>query len=364
MAYDYINFSCTLSTYGTPGLYATLTDCENAVSDDSVKPVLILNPLWSASKKASLPLLINKLGDGYKQIVFNGVDQINEEWSITSPVVDETDFNSLLNQLRALCLISFLWSPNNGVIDYAEFTCDEWQKIRVGVGQYQLTTTFKQTISANDIPPSPVMDGLLIYLSPSSYPGSGTTWNDIQENYDFQLVNGASFSNGAMVFDGINDYAQTVVNPGIPTGNQPISLEVYVSLADYEYPFVTSKTNISSNTLCTAINANQIGFTSNGDGGNVNYLSDSLANPLNTYLHILTTYDGDKLKSYRNSRLVYTSSGGKNLGSNTARLRLMCFDPENAPFLWPVAGKLKIFRLYTKALSDAEVLRNYKSIIS
>ncbi len=143
--YDYINFSCTLSgVYGSPGLYATLADCENAVNDGSVKPVLILNPLWSASKKASLPLLINKLGDGYQQIVFQGVDLINEEWSITSPVLIGTEVDELLNQLRSLCTISFFWSPNNGVIDYREFVCDEWQKIRVGVNQYQLTTTFRK----------------------------------------------------------------------------------------------------------------------------------------------------------------------------------------------------------------------------
>jgi phage-related protein len=144
MPYDYINFSCILnSAYGTPGLYADLTACENAVNDGSVKPVLILNPLWSASKKASLPLLINKLGDGYQQTVFQGVDQINEEWSITSPVLIGSQVNALLNQLRTLSGTSFLWSPNNGVIDYQEFTCEQWQNIRLGVDQYQITGIFK-----------------------------------------------------------------------------------------------------------------------------------------------------------------------------------------------------------------------------
>ena len=143
--YDYINFSCTLSNvHGTPGIYASLADCENAVSDGSVRPVLILNPLWSASKKASLPLLINKLGDGYQQTVFQGIDKINEEWSITSPILIGSEVNDLLNQLRNFCTISFLWSPNNGVIDYQEFACDEWQRVRLGVNQYQITTTFRR----------------------------------------------------------------------------------------------------------------------------------------------------------------------------------------------------------------------------
>ena len=149
--YDYINFSCTLSSvYGTPGIYASLADCENAVSDGSVEPVLILNPLWSASKKASLPLLTNKLGDGYQQTVFQGIDKINEEWSITSPILIGSEVNDLLNQLRSFCTISFFWSPNNGVIDYQEFVCDEWQKIRVGVNEYQLATTFRKIGNRKD----------------------------------------------------------------------------------------------------------------------------------------------------------------------------------------------------------------------
>lgn len=146
--YDYINFSCTLSSvYGTPGLYTDLAACENAVEDGIAKSVLILTPLWSATKKASLPLLTNKLGDGYQQIVFKGFNQISEEWSITSPVLVGTQVDQLLNQLRQLSSTSFLWSPNNGVIDYQEFDCNEWQKIQLGVNQYQITTTFKLTSS-------------------------------------------------------------------------------------------------------------------------------------------------------------------------------------------------------------------------
>ena len=152
MPYDYINFSCTLSS--TPGIYADLIACENAVEDGTAKSVLILTPLWSATKKASLPLLTNKLGDGYQQIVFKGFNQINEEWSITSPVLVGTQVDQLLNQLRQLSSTSFLWSPNNGVIDYQEFTCNEWQKIRLGVNQYQITTTFKLT-SSIVTPPEP-----------------------------------------------------------------------------------------------------------------------------------------------------------------------------------------------------------------
>ena len=109
------------------------------------KKVLVLAPLWGATKKASLPLLINKLGDGYKQIVFEGTNQTNEEWSVTSPVLAGTQVDQVLSELRQLSDDSFLWSPSNSEIDYREFTCDEWQKIRLGVNQYQITATFRST---------------------------------------------------------------------------------------------------------------------------------------------------------------------------------------------------------------------------
>jgi len=160
MSYDCVNGNCLLSSeYSTPGLYDTLTDCENAVNNGSVKPVLIFNPLWSANKHVKYPLLINKLGDGYQQTIFQGFNLIPEEWGITSPILNSSDADILLNQLRQLCATSFLWSPNNGLIPYQEFTCDDWQTIRLGANNYQITAKFTMSILGS---------GLLIPYTPQS----------------------------------------------------------------------------------------------------------------------------------------------------------------------------------------------------
>lgn len=60
-----------------------------------------------------------------------------------------------------------------------------------------------------------IQTNLLFWFDPAntdSYPGSGTTWSDLTvNNWDATLVNGVSFTgadaNGAMIFDGTNDYA-------------------------------------------------------------------------------------------------------------------------------------------------------------
>jgi hypothetical protein len=61
--------------------------------------------------------------------------------------------------------------------------------------------------------PNIVTDGLVLYLDAAnqkSYPGTGTTWNDLSGNgNNGTLVNGPTFNsdnNGSIVFDGVDDY--------------------------------------------------------------------------------------------------------------------------------------------------------------
>jgi hypothetical protein len=60
--------------------------------------------------------------------------------------------------------------------------------------------------------PRIVTDGLVLCLdagNTKSYPGSGATWTDLSGNgNNGTLVNGVGYSNGALVFDGTNDYVQ------------------------------------------------------------------------------------------------------------------------------------------------------------
>jgi hypothetical protein len=64
--------------------------------------------------------------------------------------------------------------------------------------------------------PRIVTDGLVLCLdaaNPKSYPGSGTTWFDLSGNgNNGTLVNGPSFTDKSIVFDGVDDY----VNLNLP----------------------------------------------------------------------------------------------------------------------------------------------------
>lgn len=56
-----------------------------------------------------------------------------------------------------------------------------------------------------------VRNGLVLHLDAAnrkSYPGTGTMWNDLSGlGNNATLVNGASYSNNGIIFDGIDDYA-------------------------------------------------------------------------------------------------------------------------------------------------------------
>ena len=65
---------------------------------------------------------------------------------------------------------------------------------------------------AGEAGPNTVHSGLVLALdasNPLSYPGSGTTWYDLSgNNLHMSLINGPTYSNGALIFDGADDYAE------------------------------------------------------------------------------------------------------------------------------------------------------------
>ena len=65
-----------------------------------------------------------------------------------------------------------------------------------------------------------VTNGLVVYLnaiSPNSYPGTGTSWTDLSNNgNNSTLINGPTYGDGGIIFDGVNDYATIPAFPSTP----------------------------------------------------------------------------------------------------------------------------------------------------
>jgi hypothetical protein len=76
------------------------------------------------------------------------------------------------------------------------------------IGGFTYDSTFIQNYTKGGI----VTDGLVLHLDAAyanSYPKGGTTWYDLQGNYNGTLTNGPTYNStngGSIVFDGSNDY--------------------------------------------------------------------------------------------------------------------------------------------------------------
>ena len=92
--------------------------------------------------------------------------------------------------------------------------------------------------------PKIVRDGLVLALdagSERSYPGSGTTWKDLVYKGESTLVNGPTFNEYYITFDGIDEQAMTVNGDSIWT--QSRSSTYFSSGASYScwvYPLSTT----------------------------------------------------------------------------------------------------------------------------
>ena len=212
----------------------------------------------------------------------------------------------------------------------------------------------------------------------SSWSGSGTTWYDTTSNsYDFSLVNGPTGTTNAIDFDGSNDYAQIADGTWIPDGTSSWTCESYINIDDWARTshagserFIFSKTSPSNQGMSVGFeeesNGNLSMSATTQGGGNIDWDSEkynmgSASTYTGSYFHAVWTYDGSVLKYYINGSLVRTSSSGKNFHANSAPLRLMCFDPSNGPYVFPVNGKSRVMRMYSSALSASNVTTNYNN---
>lgn len=83
--------------------------------------------------------------------------------------------------------------------------------------------------------PNIITDGLVLALdagNTKSYPGSGTTWNDVSGNgNNGTLINGPTFdtgNGGSVVFDGVDDHFTTSTTPTELLGNPSFTISMWV----------------------------------------------------------------------------------------------------------------------------------------
>jgi hypothetical protein len=229
--------------------------------------------------------------------------------------------------------------------------------------------------------PKIVTDGLVLALdaaNPKSYPGSGTTWNDLSRGgNNGTLVNGPTFNSangGSIVFDGVDDnisFSGNTFNYSPGTSGE-ISLEIWVYPTGPYSSYIAGSTTNLGGFLGQGYFGGSTGWglgmdTTSGinnfqfqvrNSSTISSATSSFTN--NNWYHIVGTFTrNENTRLYINGVLTSTVSN-TNIGSLT-----ITPNTNNASI-----GRINSFysgcriptaKIYNRALSPQEILQNYNA---
>lgn len=224
--------------------------------------------------------------------------------------------------------------------------------------------------------PNAVDDGLVLHLDASnlkSYPGTGTTWNDLSDNKNNgTLINGPAYNidnGGNITFDGINDYVTATITNFFTSYSQQITIESWINVPSsatwnnaYEGVIVGRGNYGGSHGLFRSLTNNQIKAWFRQSGATYGAVQAVGSISRNTWNQCVAVWTGSSAKLYINQSLIQTSSGSLNLptsdqafvvgGNNTA-------GGADAIFF---TGKISNVKIYNRALSDSEIKQNFDAL--
>lgn len=238
-------------------------------------------------------------------------------------------------------------------------------------GRNSETASVLRTVS-----PGLITNGLVLYLDAGnyiSYPASGTTIVDMSGfGNNATLINGPTYSRdngGAIVFDGVNDYANIATSNSIDSplaGDFSYDIWLYPDTPAYSYPKIFSKGYYGSPQNSLQLGANT---TTTPKSINVELMVSGVAvyplsmgyTPLQWYNIVITRSIGDAMNLYSNSSLV-ASSGIASISasfSNAYPLRLA--SRSGTPVSEYSLQRVGAFKMYNRALTATEVEQNFNA---
>ena len=228
--------------------------------------------------------------------------------------------------------------------------------------------------------PNIVTDGLVFMAdaaNPSSYPGSGTAWNDLTATQNNgTLTNGPTFdsANGGNInFDGSNDIVE-FGSSNLLTGDncQNITLSGWVKWTSTLAGYIASIKRSSSNSTLFAISTNQ--KTSGGtQAGTACIVSRNAADNAHIYTFFDGNYNdgawhnvvgrvdgGDGTLFVDGIARAGTTTGMQDVSSNTANFTIGGFRvgaPDHH-----LDGNIAQVSVYRRSLDNDEILHNYNAL--
>lgn len=217
--------------------------------------------------------------------------------------------------------------------------------------------------------PTIVRDGLVLHLdaaNPKSYAGTGTTWNDLSGNgYNGTLVNGVGYSadnNGALTFDGTNDYVDCGVIPGIDSSATEFTVDVLLKPEIKNTRcIIENGTNFNTNTFYI-FQENATYFTFLVYGSGFDYVYANFEYQLNTWYNLVGVWSaGNRVNFYSNGVLVNGTRGGSARSSvmtGNTNILIGSRGGNQSQF----EGNIPQAKIYNRALTAQEVQQNFNAL--
>ncbi len=216
-----------------------------------------------------------------------------------------------------------------------------------------------------------ISDNLLLYydtLNINSYPMSGSKWYNLAPiNVPLDIYN-LSLQNPLFGFyypGYSNKVCQANTNGNINAylgNNQSICAWIYASSLNQSYQFF-----VGQRAPCLGINRYmgadpKFWYILHVNGKQKEVVTNKICN-LYTWYYVVGTYDGSNLKLYVNSNLEgITSAVGNYTNDFSDRLFQIGNWNGNDYYNYPWDGYCPIVQVYTKTLSQDEIINNYNSL--
>ena len=220
--------------------------------------------------------------------------------------------------------------------------------------------------------PNIVEDGLVFavdFANKKSHVSGSTSALDLVGTNDGTVTNGPVYNNGALDFDGNDDY----VDFGSVDSSNPMSFYgvTNMSMESWVYPVPSGdpfQRMIDKSTGgdgadgwmfmlgASPVSTKRIAFHLNGTANPIDYTADVYTH--NDWNQIVVTKEGSTWRLYTNGELVYTNSTSIAFSNVTTNMRIGSWNHTTGRE-WN--GKIGTIRAYHKTLTAEEVLQNYNA---
>ena len=235
------------------------------------------------------------------------------------------------------------------------------------------TPTSTTTPTPTATPAVPVTTNLVLYYDPSnssSYPGTGTTINDLSGNGLNGSMSGITFTTPYFTYNGTSSQVRVANNALLQPGSGDWTMEVWVNqsvlgndvvLGKFDNGGLSQDVSYSIRTTNTTYYA-QYGSGS-GTGPNLFANSTSYVGTVDTWyqlVYVFTNVASNTIETFANGVSIGTVSHSLASMLNTTNpLYIGSYNGGEFP-QW-FEGKIGITRLYNASLTSAQVLQNYNA---